>query len=136
MNVFGRVCRVRLMWEKMTIFWIGYGINIKLNFFFSYKIVFAIGMRQEVNASFLFLKAVIMYEYFIGIFQYHTILLSYGINDAYKTLIWWEKMSSGWNFGLFWGGGWSGLCNCLKKLRIFHWILEVWPAKCHWQDVH
>lgn len=93
-------------------------------------------MRQEVNASFLFLKAVIMYEYFIGIFQYHTILLSYGINDAYKTLIWWEKMSSGWNFGLFWGGGWSGLCNCLKKLRIFHWILEFWPAKCHWQDVH
>lgn len=44
-------------------------------------------MRQEVNASFLFLKAVIMYEYFIGIFQYHTILLIYGINDAYKTLI-------------------------------------------------
>lgn len=43
-------------------------------------------MRQEVNASFLFLKAVIMYEYFIGIFQYHTILLSYGINDAYKTV--------------------------------------------------
>lgn len=40
-------------------------------------------MRQEVNAGFLFLKAVIMYEYFIGIFQYHTILLSYGINDAY-----------------------------------------------------
>lgn len=43
-------------------------------------------MRQEVNASFLFLKAVIMYEYFIGIFQYHTILLSYGINDAYIKL--------------------------------------------------
>lgn len=41
-------------------------------------------MRQEVNASFLFLKAVIMYEYFIGIFQYHTILLSYGINDEKK----------------------------------------------------
>lgn len=80
-------------------------------------------MRQEVNASFLFLKAVIMYEYFIGIFQYHTILLSYGINDAYKTLIWWEKMSSGGNFGLFWGGDGQGFVIVWKNFGFF---IEFW----------
>lgn len=80
-------------------------------------------MRQEVNASFLFLKAVIMYEYFIGIFQYHTILLSYGINDAYKTLIWWEKMSSGWISDFFGEGDGQGFVIVWKNFGFF---IEFW----------
>lgn len=114
MNICGRVCRVHLMLEKMTIFWIGYVINIMLKFFY-----FSIVLHATSLPAFYFWKAVNVW-----IFHWNFVISHYLAELWYWCSSDEKKCHMGLNFRLFRGEEWSGLCKLSKTFRFF--IYAFW----------